>query len=116
MAASGGRPRARAASSAKSTIMMPFFFTMPISRMMPMTAIRSNGRPVSSSASSAPTVADGRHAQHQIHRDHGSQHQPPRVGQRRLERRRRALQAQFDAGRHADVALGRVDGGDGLAQ
>ena len=26
------------ASSAKSTIMMPFFFTMPISRMMPMMA------------------------------------------------------------------------------
>ena len=31
-------PVLRSASSAKSTIMMPFFFTMPISRTMPMIA------------------------------------------------------------------------------
>ena len=33
------RPRWRSPSSAKSTSMMPFFFTMPISRMMPMKAM-----------------------------------------------------------------------------
>ncbi|KAG1251780.1 hypothetical protein G6F68_012107 [Rhizopus microsporus] len=59
-ASRGASPCSRCATSAKSIIMIAFFLTMPISRMMPMTAIRSNGRPVSSSASSAPTVADGR--------------------------------------------------------
>jgi hypothetical protein len=39
--------------------MMPFFFTRPISRMMPMIAIMSKGRPVSPRARSAPTVAEG---------------------------------------------------------
>ena len=39
--------------------MMPFFFTMPISRMMPMmaTTLRSWRKIIS--ASSAPTPADG---------------------------------------------------------
>ena len=37
-------PPVRSASSAKSTIMMPFFFTMPISRMMPMMATISRSR------------------------------------------------------------------------
>ena len=35
----GRQPALALASSAKSTSMMPFFFTMPISRMMPMKAI-----------------------------------------------------------------------------
>ena len=35
-------PPGRSASSAKSIIMMAFFFTMPISRMMPMSAMTSN--------------------------------------------------------------------------
>ena len=39
IAASGVRPCLRSASMAKSTIMMPFFLTMPISRMMPMSAM-----------------------------------------------------------------------------
>src|SRR5260370_36428 len=39
MASSGGFPSLRSASRAKSTIMMPFFFTMPMRRMMPMTAM-----------------------------------------------------------------------------
>ena len=38
---------ARSASSAKSTSMMPFFLTMPISRMMPMKAITDSSMPAS---------------------------------------------------------------------
>ncbi|CUI60289.1 Uncharacterised protein [Achromobacter xylosoxidans] len=57
-----------------------------------------------------------KHAQHQVHGDHRRQHQPQGIGQRRLEGRRRALQAQFDAGRHGDVLARRLDGGDGRAQ
>ena len=53
-------PSLRSASRAKSTIMMPFFFTMPMSRMMPMIATMSRSRWNSRSASSAPTPADGR--------------------------------------------------------
>jgi hypothetical protein len=39
--------------------MIAFFFTMPISKMMPMTAMIVSSIPVASSASSAPTPADG---------------------------------------------------------
>ena len=39
------RPSLRSPSSAKSTIMIPFFFTMPISRMMPMKAITDSSVP-----------------------------------------------------------------------
>ena len=53
-------PCSRSAASAKSIIMMAFFFTMPISRMMPMMAITSSSLPASHSASSAPTPAVGR--------------------------------------------------------
>ena len=52
-------PSLRSASSAKSIIMIAFFLTMPINRMMPMIAIRLRSRPITSSASSAPTPADG---------------------------------------------------------
>jgi hypothetical protein len=38
MASSGPFPSSRCASSAKSIIMMPFFFTKPISMMMPTNA------------------------------------------------------------------------------
>ena len=55
----GVLPSLRSASRAKSTIMMPFFFTMPMSRMMPMMATISRSRWNSSRASSAPTPADG---------------------------------------------------------
>ncbi len=47
MASRGGSPPRRSPSSAKSTIMMPFFFTMPISRMMPMKAITVSSVPES---------------------------------------------------------------------
>ena len=39
--------------------MMPFFFTNPMSRIMPMIAIMSKGRPVTHKASNAPTAAEG---------------------------------------------------------
>ena len=42
IASSGEAPRSRSASSAKSIIMMAFFFTMPMSRMMPMSAMMLN--------------------------------------------------------------------------
>ena len=40
--------------------MMAFFFTMPISRMMPMIETMLRSLPEMISASSAPTPADGR--------------------------------------------------------
>ena len=52
-------PRARSASSAKSIIMIAFFFTMPISRITPMNAMIVKSVRNSISASSAPTPADG---------------------------------------------------------
>ncbi len=60
MASSGDMPCWRSASSAKSTIMIAFFLTMPMSRMIPISEIRSSGMPNSISASNAPTPADGR--------------------------------------------------------
>ena len=59
MARAGLKPRSRSASSAKSTSMMPFFLTMPISRMMPMKAITVSSMPASRSATSAPSPAEG---------------------------------------------------------
>ena len=60
MASSGLLPSLRSASRAKSTIMMPFFLTMPISRMMPIMAMTLNSVWKSIRASSAPTPAEGR--------------------------------------------------------
>ena len=45
---------------AKSTIMIAFFFTMPISRITPMAAITSNWMPNAIRPSNAPTPAEGR--------------------------------------------------------
>jgi len=58
MLSSGARPP-RSASMAKSTSMMPFFFTMPISSTRPIRPITSSDSPAARSASSAPTPADG---------------------------------------------------------
>jgi hypothetical protein len=44
---------------ATSTIMMPFFFTIPISKMMPIIAMTENGVPKISMASVAPMPAEG---------------------------------------------------------
>jgi hypothetical protein len=59
IASSGGLPCLRSASSAKSTIMIAFFLTMPISSTMPMMPITSRSLPAIISASSAPMPADG---------------------------------------------------------
>ena len=59
IASSGRLPSSRSAWSAKSTIMIAFFFTRPISRNTPISAITLNSTPKTSSASSAPTPADG---------------------------------------------------------
>ena len=40
--------------------MMAFFSTMPMSRMMPISAMTLKSLPVKNSASSAPTPAEGR--------------------------------------------------------
>ena len=60
MASSGLLPSSRSASRAKSTIMIPFFFTMPIKRMMPMTEMTPKSVLKSMRASTAPTPAEGR--------------------------------------------------------
>ncbi len=59
MASRGAMPCSRSASSAKSIIMMAFFLTMPIRRMMPMMPMTPRSERAISSASSAPTPAEG---------------------------------------------------------
>ncbi len=59
IASRGVKSRSRSASSAKSIIMIAFFFTMPISRITPIRAMMLNSVPNSSSASTAPTPAEG---------------------------------------------------------
>ena len=52
-------PPLRSVSSAKSIMRMAFFFTMPISRMMPIIAMMLRSVRHSINASSAPTPAEG---------------------------------------------------------
>ena len=59
IAFSGVSPSRRSAVMAKSTIMMPFFFTMPISRITPISAITDRSYFMAISISSAPTPAEG---------------------------------------------------------
>src|SRR6185369_397269 len=59
IASRGDLPCSRCASTAKSTIMMPFFFTRPTSMMMPTKAYRLISVLKTSSVSSAPKPADG---------------------------------------------------------
>ena len=59
MASSGARPSRRSASTATSIIMMAFFLTRPINKMIPMSPITLSSWPVSMRASRAPTPADG---------------------------------------------------------
>ena len=89
IASSGGLFSSRSASSAKSIIMMAFFFTMPIRRMMPIRATTPRSLPVRSKARMAPTPAEGsvermvngmnvalvEHSQHDVHGDDGGQNQ-----------------------------------------
>ena len=59
IASAGVRPRVRSASSAKSIIMIAFFLTMPISRMMPISDITLSSIPQAIRATSAPSPALG---------------------------------------------------------
>ena len=59
IASSGPLASRRSASIAKSIIRIAFFLTMPMSRMIPMRAMTERSFWVMSSASSAPTPADG---------------------------------------------------------
>ena len=52
-------PSVRSAFRAKSIIIIAFFFTMPIRRMMPIIDITSSSDFVSNSARMAPTLAGG---------------------------------------------------------
>ena len=60
IASRGPLPSSRSASSAKSTIMIAFFFTIPISSTMPMMPMMSRSCPVTQSRISAPIPAEGR--------------------------------------------------------
>ena len=59
IASRGDKPWSRSASSAKSIIMIAFFFTMPMSSTMPMMAMTPRSWREIINASSAPTPADG---------------------------------------------------------
>ncbi|MET3252310.1 hypothetical protein ABIA29_002554 [Bradyrhizobium japonicum] len=59
IASFGDIPCPRSASSAKSIIMIAFFLTMPISRMMPIRPITERSCPHRTSARIAPTPAEG---------------------------------------------------------
>ena len=99
IASSGDLPRSRSASRAKSTIMIAFFLTMPISRTMPMMPITSRSLPAIISASNAPMPAEGnvdrivtgmnealvQHAQHDVDGDEGGDQQEDLARQGILE-------------------------------
>ena len=59
MAFTGVIPSLRSASKAKSIIMMPFFFTMPMSRTKPISAMTLKSVLQIMSDSRAPTPAEG---------------------------------------------------------
>ena len=59
MALTGVMPSLRSASSAKLIIMMAFFCTIPMSRMMPIKAMTLKSLPQAERASNAPTPAEG---------------------------------------------------------
>ena len=60
IASRGVRPCRRSSSRAKSTIMMAFFFTIPISSRMPMMAMMERSSFAICNASSAPSPAEGK--------------------------------------------------------
>ena len=55
----GDKPCSRSATSAKSIIMIAFFLTMPISKMMPTIPMMERSWPHNINVQSAPTPADG---------------------------------------------------------
>ncbi len=59
MASSADAPERRRSAMAKSIMRMAFFFTMPMSRMTPMSEMMEKSVPVSKSARIAPPPAEG---------------------------------------------------------
>ena len=59
-ASAADRCSSRSAVMAKSTIMMPFFLTMPIRRITPIMATRLKSKPNNISVAIAPAPADGK--------------------------------------------------------
>ena len=130
MASSGLLPSRRSASRAKSIIMMAFFFTMPISRMMPISAMTLKSVRQIISASSAPTPAEGRverivigmnvafveHAEDDVDGHERRKNQKWLVDQRGLKGLRRSLKAGLNARRQIEFLLDLVDGGHSIAQ
>ena len=111
------RPGARR-SIAKSTIMMAFFFTMPISMTMPIMAMTVRSMPNSISVDQRADAGrrqagqDGQrvdealveHAEDDVDHQHGGEEQHALVGDRLLEDLGAALEAGGDGGRQADLA------------
>ena len=99
-------PASRSASSAKSIIMIAFFFTMPMSRMMPMSAMTLNSVPAQHQREERADagrrqrrqdrdrvdVALVEHAEHDVDGDQRRQDQERLAGQRLAEGLRRALE------------------------
>ena len=130
IASRGAIPSLRSASSAKSIIMIAFFLTMPISRMMPMIAMieeilagehqreqRANPRRRQRRQDRhRMDVALVEHAQHDVHRDDRREDQPHFVRERGAEGECRALEPDLHRGRHAELALDAFDRADGVAE
>ena len=110
--------------------MIAFFFTMPISSTMPMSAITLNSCPLMMSAHERADagrwqcgqdrermdVALVEDAQDEIDSDEGRGNQDRLVRERGLERLGRALERRLHAGRHAECLLRLVHRRDGLAE
>ena len=110
--------------------MMAFFFTMPISSTMPISAITLKSLRVMNKRQQRAHARRGQrgkngdgmdvafvqHAQHDVDRHQRGQNQHRLVGQRCLKRLRRALKRGLNAGRHADFVLDLVHRLDGLAE
>ena len=108
--------------------MMPFFLTMPMSRMMPTIAITLRSKWKAMSSNSAPMPADGRvekdgdrvdhafveHAEDEIDDEERRGDQERRARQRRLEGLGVALEARGQRKRLAELVLDLLDGADRL--
>ena len=130
MASRGGRPCVRSASRAKSIIMIAFFFTMPISRMMPMIAMMAEvpardqqaeqrahaGRRQGREDRDRVDVALVEHAQDDIHRHDRSEDRGTACCAATRGTPGRRPGTGSDRDRHPDLALGLLDRRHGLAE
>ena len=110
IASRGGLPSSRSASSAKSIIMIAFFFTMPISRMMPMMPMMPRSLPGDHQRQQRADAGRGQgredgdrvdealveHAQHDVDVDDRRQDQQQLVASEAWKAQRRALEAGRD--------------------